>query len=186
MAIKNPNPNIKDFEVNDNTTWSSAHIAAGLLAAGVDVGAEGSVATSHFQLLDDETFESASSNFDLTNINCKNIFVIISFTADASVTGTFYLRYKTPEGGDAYFASPSYARASLTSGNSYIITLDGTCNNGIINGNGFISTGSSYGNVQRQNASSYFSNIIASKFTSLQIASSITMPVGTTIKIYGY
>ena len=30
MAIKNPNPNIKDFEVNDNTTWSSSKIKASI------------------------------------------------------------------------------------------------------------------------------------------------------------
>lgn len=28
MSIKNPWPNIKDNEVNDNTTWSSAKIKA--------------------------------------------------------------------------------------------------------------------------------------------------------------
>lgn len=186
MAIKNPNPNIKDFEVNDNTTWSSNHIAAGLNAAGVVVGSEGEVNTTPYSLIKEVTLEEGASSYEVTDLSCKNVFAIVTFSADSSTTGNIYLRFKTPEGGSSYFAGPGVARASLTSGSNYIAMLEGTCEHGVVLGNGFIATGSGNANVQRQNSSSYFTNIFGSVFNSVQVYSTITLPAGTNIKIYGY
>lgn len=186
MAIKNPNPNIKDFEVNDNTTWSSAHIAAGLVNAGVAVGPDGEVDAVKYQLLKDYAVDTAGNSFEFTGLNCNEVFIVINFTADAAVTMTIYTNIKTPEKNDAYFATPTLLRSSVSSGSKYTGTGLLTCKHGLIHGYGMLAGENSYGSATQRNNTGYIANIIGTKIKDLQITSSDNLPAGTNIKIYGY
>ena len=186
MSIPLPNPNINDFDTNDVQTWSSAHIAAGLNAAGVDVGPDGEVDTVKYQLLKDYAVDTAGNSFEFTGLNCYEVFIVINFTADAAVTMAIYTNIKTPEKNDAYFATPTLLRSSVSSGSKYTGTGLLTCKHGLIRGYGMLAGENSYGSATQRNNTGYITNIIGSKISDLHITSSDNLPVGTTIKVYGY
>ena len=185
MAIKNPNPNIKDFEVNDNTTWSSAHIAAGLNAAGVNVGSYGSVTPKQATLLLDSTLTEAKSSIDIPGGNFTKVIAVITATFGETVTNTLQIKATSPENSTA-FPTGAYSSRSYTGGSEFKSTLYASCENGLLVGYGAVTTTNGTGNLNIANTADYTGNIITSKFSTLQIVSSNALPIGTNIKVYGY
>lgn len=184
MAIKNPNPNIKDFEVNDNTTWSSAHIAAGLEAAGVGVGTEGSVEPKYAQAVYDATLEEATQTIDIEGINAKKVIVFIDVTFTDGGSVSFRLMAKTDKSPDAFVATSAHSTRTVTANVENYVKLFADCGDGILTGYGLSGGVGSYANVTSSLATAYI-NIIDSKvMTDIRIDSGVALPVGTKVKVY--
>ena len=185
MAIKNPSPNIKDFEINENTTWSSAHIAGGLVAAGVAVGPDGEVNEKPFDLIYNETLTEAKSAITFNDVSYKEVFAVITVSYDTTVTAYQNLTVKTPEKNDVFFSSSAYAFRSFTGGSSYVTILHADCYGSIVKGYGLVSALNGYTAQSSYVANSYVPNIIGSKFTSIEITSTTdAFPVGSIIKVF--
>lgn len=185
MAIKNPNPNIKDFEVNDNTTWSSAHIAAGLEAAGVEVGAGGSVIEKPGSLLLNTTLTESKTTISIPGGNFKKLIAVITATFEETTSNTLQIKATSPES-NSLFATGAYASRSYTGGSAFKTTLYASCEHSLLVGNGAVTTTNGTGNLNIANISEYTDHIITSAFTTAQITSSVALPIGSTIKVYGY
>ena len=183
MAIKNPNPNIKDFEVNDNTTWSSNHIAAGLQAAGVDVGSGGSVEPVTATLLVSMTTEEALSTISISDLNVKKCVIILSLTYDTTQNVTIYAQVKTDSSPNSFKKTPAYNTRSFTLNTNYLVFLNLDCTGGLMTGNGYSGSNGSYGGVQ-----SGANNVdpCDSIIKDVEVKLSAAAPAGTNIKIYGY
>lgn len=185
MAIKNPNPNIKDFEVNDNTTWSSAHIAAGLQAAGVEVGAGGSVEPKQPKKLSTITLDTAVTEYDITfDGPVKDVIVLVGVTFTTTASYVFTLKGKTVENPNIFIGTSAYCTRSFTADTAYIVKLHADCIKGLLDGEGFASVPNSYGNVMTSLPSDYVTNIVTSGINSIKITCSTSMPVGTTIDVF--
>ena len=185
MAIKNPNPNIKDFEINDNTTWSSAHIAAGLQAAGVAVGPDGEVIDKPYDLIYDETLTEDKTSITFTGVSYKEIIAVIIVKYTATSTASHVINVKTPESSAAFFPTSAYVTRSFTADTSFTTFLKASCYGSLIDGSGVVSNSNSYASLSKWNATTYLSNIIGSNFTDIELKSTTTdFPTGTKIKIY--
>ena len=182
MAIKNPNPNIKDFEVNDNTTWSSAHIAEGLQAAGVDVGAGGSVDPVKASLIKTITTEEALSSIEITGLNHRFLLIVVNLNYAATTSVTSNVRIKT-DTATSYKYSPACFNRSLTGGSDYIAFYVLDCTKGVTTGYGYINASNGYTNIM---ALPVTSSPIDNVITDVELRYSAAAPTGTTVTVYGY
>ena len=186
MAIKNPNPNIKDFEVNDNTTWSSNHIAAGLQAAGVEVGSSGTVETKKARLIADITTEEATQTVLIPGANnLTSVIAIINCTFPDTTTNGFAIK-TTTEAVSTPFHTGAYATRSYTGGTEFKATLYASCEHGLMTGYAVVSSVNGNAGSNIGNFTEYTDNILTEKFKTIMITSSNNIPVGTKIKVYGY
>ena len=186
MAIKNPNPNIKDFEINDNTTWSSNHIAAGLQAAGVEVGSEGSVDQKKATLIADVTVTEESQTFLIPGAtNLTSVIAVINCTFSDTTTNGFAIK-ATTESVSTPFHTGAYSTRSYTGGTEFKSTLYASCEHGLMTGYAVVSSVNGNASSNIGNFTEYTDNILTEKFKTIMITSSNNIPVGTKIKLYGY
>ena len=184
MAIKNPNPNIKDFEVNDNTTWSSAHIAAGLQAAGVEVGSEGSFEHKKVSLLSSLTVDTAGTTFNF-DVNAKFVLIVVdsTFTETTTLTTNIYLKTDMQS---TYFTSGAFSTRSHTANTRGITLMRLSVERGFVDSYGTDAGINGYATITKSATEAFINNILANNITSVQVLFNNAVPVGTTIKIYGY
>lgn len=184
MAIKNPNPNIKDFEVNDNTTWSSAHIAAGLDAAGVNVGTDGSIEQKYAQVVYDATLEEASQNINIEGINARKVLVFIDVTFTDAGSVAFVLLSKTDKSPDTFVTTSAHSTRTVTANVENYVKLFADCSDGILNGYGLSGNVGSYVNLTSSLIQAYTDIIDSKVMKDIRIYCSVALPVGTKIKVY--
>ena len=186
MAIKNPNPNIKDFEINDNTTWSSAHIAAGLQAAGVEVGMGGSVEQKKATLIADITTTEESQTLLIPGAtDLTSVIAVVNCTFSETTTNAIAIK-ATSETVSTPFHTGAYSTRSYTGGTEFKATLFASCEHGLMRGYAVVSSVNGNAGSNIGNFSEYTDNILTEKFKTITIASSNNMPIGTKIKVYGY
>ena len=185
MAIKNPNPNIKDFEVNDNTTWSSAHIAAGLNVAGVNVNSDGSLQNKGYTLLKDITTTEDLTTVNLDVSNLTAVFIVMNVKYIATTTSSISLLATSPDYSTPFNTS-AFVTRSFTADTDFSVLLMAECTKGLIKGEGLVTTVNGNGSSTIKNYANYRSNILTSVFKTLQIDATVALPTGTTIKVYGY
>ena len=185
MAIPLPNPNINDFDTNDVQTWSSAHIAAGLTAAGVAVGLEGTVNPKKMTLLADVILNETSDSYTLIQTDLTMVFAIVSVNFDLTTSTNFSIIVTTPEQSTAFIAG-AYCNRSYTGGSDFKNTLYSSCKSGLALGWGCVSAANSNGPLTMNNNNAYTNNIVASKYSTVTIKCADSMPIGTKIKVYGY
>lgn len=182
MAIKNPNPNIKDFEVNDNTTWSSNHIAAGLEAAGVEVSNDGSIEPVKAQILKEITTTEDLATIEIKDLNVKALMIEINLTYTSAVSGTIYVAAKTDADPDNYKRTAAYNTRSFTANSLYYLYLMLDCSNGIITGSGYSNVTNSYASPQSGIPEG---SLLVKNIKDIEIRTSTAFPTGTVIKVYG-
>ena len=185
MAIKNPSPNIKDFEVNDNTTWSSAHIAAGLTVAGVNVNSDGSLQNKCYKLLKEITTTEELTTVNLGISDLTAVFIIMNVKYAATTTSSISLLATSPDYSTPFNTS-AYATRSFTADTDFSVILMAECTKGLIKGEGLVTAVNGNGNSTIKNYANYRNNILTSVFKTLQIDATSALPAGTSIKVYGY
>ena len=185
MAIKNPSPNIKDYEVNENTTWSSAHIAAGLGAAGVNVNSDGSLQNKGYTLLKDITTTEDLTTVNLDVSNLTAVFIVMNVKYAATTTSSISLLATSPDYSTPFNTS-AFATRSFTADTDFSVLLMAECTKGLIKGEGLVTAVNGNGSSTIKNYANYRSNILTSVFKTLQIDATAALPTGTTIKVYGY
>lgn len=185
MAIPLPNPNINDFDTNDVQTWSSNKLKEGFEAVGGSVGSDGSVTPKQIKLLADVTTTEASDTYTVDITDATEVLAIINVNFDSTASASFNFNITSPEQSNA-FTPGAYCSRSYTGGSEFKNTLYAHCKNGLAIGYGCVTTANGTGNLSMSNTNNYTNNIVCSKFSTVAIKCSESMPVGTKIKVYGY